>query len=395
MRLTNEPELLQLTGITTLSVVVYSSGYRRSLVNDFMFCVLPQYYCIIHPERIWDVCIHLGMLLDWSRMRTARQTKSTVVDHLRFTISVIVVICIYAADFSIFNERLGKSDFFGVRLMDIGVGSFIYNAGVVGHRGSYRRYLRSCPVLFLLGLVRYFVVRMFNLNVNPREYGTHLNFYFLLGLVNLVYCAVRSRYNFLIGVYTIVTYETILRFTHLETFILSDRRSNFLEKNKEGLMALIPYTSIFLMSTEVGKICLSDDKPRRKVWRAGVLTILFGVFYLLSSLSSDASRRVGNGAFVFLVLTIHTFHLTTYMLLESMFGLYNMQTSRFCCSSMMFVFLFSNLIVLGGNVVFNLRSFSPLAAHMNLLVYLAVVFPIPAYLASRLDLGWLGLWYRS
>lgn len=397
MDFTNGLELLQITGVTTFSLVVYSSGYPQNLLNDFLFCILPQYYAIIYPDRIWDLYLCLAMLLDYNRLRSSKpktKNRNTVIDYLRFTISAIVVIAIYAVDFRMFEKRLEKSDFFGMSLMDVGVGSFIYNGGVMGYRNSPGKYLRSCPVLITLGFIRYFVVKACNLEVNPREYGLHLNFYFLLTFVNFIYCTIKSKHNFFVGLCVITCYEVLLTATDLGYAILSDNRRSFLEQNKEGFVAVISYISIFLMSTEMGKICFSDDTQRRKTLKAFILTIFFGSLYILFSLSTESSRRIGNGAFVFWVLMLHSFHIAIYMLFESLFELYNIQISRFCSSNMMFVFLFSNVIVLLGNVSANLKAFSLLAAHAHLLSYLLVVFVIPALLTSRFNLGGLGLRYK-
>lgn len=377
-------ELLQITGTTTLSMAVYS-GYRQSLALDFLFLILPQYYAIVYPDRIWDLYLCLAMLVNVDGLKKGgmQGKRVHVVDHLRFTICVLVVTAIYAVDFSVFEKRLGKTEFYGISLMDVGVGSFIYNAGVVGHRGSTRRYLKSVPALIALGFVRYAAIRVFGISVNPREYGIHLNFYFLLAFVNLLYCAVRSRYNFVVGLLLTAFYEGALRFAGLEQLILSDSRNGLLEMNKEGLVAVAPYLSIFLISTEVGRICLSGDGPRRRALRLFVLTGLFGSLYMLFCLSSTPSRRLGNAPFVFWILMLHSLHLSVYMLFESMFAVHSMQTSRFCSANMMFVFLFSNLIVLLGNLLFNPRQFSVFGTHVHLLAYLAAVFTVPAFLSRR------------
>ena len=47
------------------------------------------------------------------------------------------------------------------------------------------------------------------------------------------------------------------------------------------------------------------------------------------------------------------------------YELHNTQIARFCSSHMMFVILFFILIVLLGNLQFNLKTFSPLAANMH------------------------------
>lgn len=400
MRNTNELELLQITGITVLSLVVYSSGYKRSVLNDFLFCIVPQYCAIIYPDRIWNLYICLALLVSYSGLRrpeaeAAGSEKTTVIDYLRFSISLMVVVAIYAVDFSIFERRLGKYHFFGIWLMDIGVGSFILNAGIVGYKSGSKRYIKSCPILIALGLIRYFTVWWFGLDVNPREYGTHLNFYFLLASVNLVYSVVKSRYDFLLGLLIVVVHEAVLKLTNLGHFILSDQRETLLEKNKEGLIAIVPYTSIFLMATEIGRVCFSKDKLRTKALRMWVLAAVFGCLYVAFNLSNEGSRRLGNGAFVFWILTLHTFHMAMYLLFESTFVMYNPLTSRFCSSNMMFVFLFSNILVLIGNISFELKSFSPLAAHLNLLLYLVAVFGAPTLLTSKLDLRWIGLGYRA
>lgn len=389
MRITNEVELLQITGVTVLSLLVYSSGYKQTLLNDFAVCILPQYYAIIYPDRLWDLYVCLAMMIDWNGLRRNKPnptSRSSVIDYLRFTISVIVVTAIYAVDFSIFDVKLRKTDFFGISLMDVGVGSFIYNAGVMGHKNSSKKYLKACPFLVALGFIRYLVVRGFDLEVNPREYGMHLNFYFLLAFVNIVYCFIRSKYNFVLGFGIMFLYEVVLKTTNFTYFVLSDSRNNLLEKNKEGLVAIIPYLSIFLMSTEIGSICFSSDSSRRKAAKTSVLTVLFGCFYVLFSVSSSASRRVGNAAFTFWILMLHSFHMSCYMFLENVFELYDIQTSKFCSSSMMFVFLFSNLLVLFGNVFFDPFAFSPLGAHMSLLSYLILVFIIPPLLFSKFSL---------
>ena len=398
MRSTDELELLQVTGIITLSLVVYSSGYKQSLFNDFLFCIIPQYYAIIYPNRIWDLYIFLIMLINYTGLRKRKshsKGRSTVIDYLRFSLSVVVAIAIYAVDFSIFEKRFEKTEFFGISLMDIGVGSFIYNAGVMSYKKNSMKYLKSCPTLIGLGFVRYFVVKAFNIDVNPREYGLHLNFYFLLAFVHIVYCLINSKHNFLIGLCIITSYEFVLKLTNFGYIILSDDRRNLIEMNKEGLVAIIPYLTIFLTSREIGRICFSDDKLTKKMLKTLTLTVLFGSFYMLFSLSSEPSRRIGNGAFAFWVLTFHSLHITIYMFFENIFDLYSIQTSRFCSSNMMFVFLFSNLIVLFGNVLFNLKAFSSLMAHLNLLSYLVLIFSIPVLVTNRFNLSSIGLGYRS
>ncbi|ADM11519.1 uncharacterized protein Eint_050710 [Encephalitozoon intestinalis ATCC 50506] len=398
MRNTNELELLQITSITALSLVVYSSGYRKSILNDFLFYIVPQYCAVMFPDRIWSTYLCLAMLFRYSQIQksTNSSEKTTVIGYLRFTISLIVVIAIYGVDFSIFDRRLGKSDFFGIQMMDIGVGSFIYNSGVVGWKGRpLRRCIRSYLVLVILGFVRYFVVKWFNIHVNPREYGIHLNFYFILAAVRLICSLIGSRYNFLLGLFLITIYEVVLKFSGLVGFIFSDQRKTFLEMNKEGLVAVIPYTSIFLMASEIGRICSSKDKVRSKGFQVLRMSGIFGCLYAVSQLSNEGSRRLGNAGFVFWILTLHTLHMGIYMLFESVIVLHNPLTSMFCSSNMMFVFLFSNLIVLLGNFFYDLGSFSPLVAHLNILSYLVLVFSIPALLASRFDLRCVGLGYRS
>ncbi|AFN83002.1 putative membrane protein [Encephalitozoon romaleae SJ-2008] len=398
MKNTNELELLQITGMSALSLMVYSSGYRKTMLNDFLFCIVPQYCAIMFPNEIWILYLCLVILAKYPKIRRSKETtneKTSVIDHLRFTISALVVIAIYGVDFTMFDKRLGKSHFLGISLMDIGVGSFIYNSGVVRCKSRFKRkHVKSYLILILLGFVRFFVVKWFNISVNPKEYGTHLNFYFLLAIVNFICSMVKSRYNFLLGLLVITVYEGVLRFSRLMFFIFSDERRTFLEKNKEGLTAIISYVSIFLMATEVGRICLSQGKIRRKALRVLGMSGIFACLYVTSCFSCEGSRRLGNAAFVFWILALHTFHVGIYMLLESTIVMYNPLVVMFCSSNMMFIFLFSNLIVLVGNTFFDLKSFSPIAGHLNMLVYLISVFLAPALLASRFDLRWIGLGYR-
>ncbi|TBU17280.1 putative membrane protein [Ordospora colligata] len=398
MRIGNELELIQLTGVSVFSLLVYSTGYQKTLLNDFLFCIVPQYLAVMYPDSVGNIYICLTMLISYSgieKKTNRNDPKTRVIDMMRFGVSLLVVIAIYAADFSMFDQRLGKLHFFGIGLMDIGVGSFIFNGGIVGYKNKSRRYFKSCPILLVLGLTRYFVVEYFGLNVNPREYGMHLNFYFLLAFVNLMYAIIRSRHDFAVGMCIITVYEMVLKSTGLMHFILSDKRETLFEKNKEGMLAIIPYLSIFLMATAVGKICFSDLKRYMKGLRMLGITAIFGFLYVMFSMMNEASRRLGNGAFVFWILGLHSLHMTVYLLFESMVDLHVPLVMRFSSSNMMFVFLFSNLLVLAGNVMFELKAFSSLLSHVNMLMYLVSVFVIPAVFANAFDLRRIGLKYRA
>ena len=90
-------------------------------------------------------------------------------------------ICILAVDFHIFPRRFAKAETYGTGLMDVGVGAFVFNAGMVSRsHKTWAERLKSAVPMITLGLVRLATVKGVDYQEHVTEYGIHWNFFFTL-----------------------------------------------------------------------------------------------------------------------------------------------------------------------------------------------------------------------
>ncbi|KAI5298893.1 hypothetical protein KEM56_003687, partial [Ascosphaera pollenicola] len=197
---------------------------------------------------------------------------------------IITCLAILAVDFRIFPRRFAKVETWGTSLMDLGVGSFVFSAGLVSARqvlrdrdaASSRRSLphrlavaiRHSAPLFVLGLVRLYSVKGLDYAEHVTEYGVHWNFFFTLALlapcVEVFHAAtaVLPSYEAL-ALIVAVAYQVVLESTSLKEFILiSPRGGSLLSKNREGVFSFIGYFAIFLAGRATGMQAIPHDFSR-------------------------------------------------------------------------------------------------------------------------------------
>jgi len=125
------------------------------------------------------------------------------VTNYRASMLVTTAVCILAVDFPVFPRRFAKTETFGFSLMDAGVGSYVFAAGLVsqearkgqqkvspeGQAGSsslssslshVAKSLVECLPLLILGLCRLTAVKATGYHEHVTEYGVHWNFFFTL-----------------------------------------------------------------------------------------------------------------------------------------------------------------------------------------------------------------------
>ena len=185
---------------------------------------------------------------------------------------ITTILAILAVDFPIFPRRFAKVETWGTSLMDLGVGSFVFSAGVVSARSLYKdngqgvrpniftRMLtatRHTIPLLVLGIVRLISVKGLEYAEHVTEYGVHWNFFFTIAflppfveladsLLNVLFRSPKFKYTFL-AITISVVYELVLNNTRLLSYILiSPRGPSLLSKNREGVFSFIGYLSIFL-----------------------------------------------------------------------------------------------------------------------------------------------------
>jgi glucosaminylphosphatidylinositol acyltransferase len=200
--------------------------------------------------------------------------------HYRGSMLVVTCLAILAVDFPIFPRRYAKVETWGTSLMDLGVGSFVFSAGVVSARAIARttpsssgqpsnpgstflsrlgKSARHSIPLFILGFIRLYSVKGLDYAEHVTEYGVHWNFFFTLALLppfaeisDTMTSRVFKSYEVL-AVVLAVSYEIVLNNTRLLSYILiSPRGPDLLSKNREGVFSFTGYLAIFLAGRGAG-----------------------------------------------------------------------------------------------------------------------------------------------
>ena len=198
---------------------------------------------------------------------------------------MIIVTClaILAVDFRVFPRRFAKVENWGTSLMDLGVGSFVFSAGLVGARPILRERasghstglgarlyasVRHAVPLLVLGLVRLYSVKGLDYAEHVSEYGVHWNFFFTMALLPPFVALFHSLFAVvpsyaLLSLLLGVAYQVVLDSTSLKAYILVAPRTDLLSKNREGVFSFIGYLAIFLAGQATGMYVLprADFQP--------------------------------------------------------------------------------------------------------------------------------------
>lgn len=275
--------------------------------------------------------------------------------------AMMVATCssILAVDFPIFPRRFAKVENWGTSLMDLGVGSFVFSAGVVSARSILKEKVATSPrqlgllrrlaaasrhsiPLLVLGLVRLYSVKGLDYAEHVTEYGVHWNFFFTLGLLPPFVEIFHTLYS-VVPSYEILTllivtaYQVALESTDLKAYILvSPRGPDLLSKNREGVFSFIGYLAIFLAGRATGlriiprgtadKKTSTAQQARRRVLAS--LAITAGIWTLLFILNSTlafgfgagipVSRRLANMPYVFWIAAFNNAQIFFFCLTETL-----------------------------------------------------------------------------
>ncbi|KAL6122075.1 hypothetical protein NUSPORA_00923 [Nucleospora cyclopteri] len=276
------PELFSLITLSYSGSLLYTAIGINSAFLEFSLLVLPFYLTLCYFNYVYIIVISFaviaGLITSFAKFcfneknlicglkrvfkkdKTVEETnfktnlgfKITATDYTRTNIIILVGICIFLADFSIFDSaKLGKQMYVkALKLMDIGSGCFTCNAGFVFSVCSIRRKLYSIAICLVFGSFRLITVLTKNVDVNEREFGIHLNFFYILAVITLI-MMIKIRYKMILGLILSVIYEIAL-VTFLEQWILKDYRQNFFWANIEGFCFIIPSLAMTLIMNSFG-----------------------------------------------------------------------------------------------------------------------------------------------
>ncbi|KAL1898552.1 Glucosaminyl phosphatidylinositol (GlcN-PI) nositol acylation protein [Sporothrix stenoceras] len=290
--------------------------------------------------------------------------KKAFLTTYRGAMMTITCLAILAVDFRIFPRRFAKVETWGTSLMDMGVGSFVFSAGVVAARSVLKEQqqvlagngkavpslarrlltsLRHSLPLLALGIVRLLSVKGLDYAEHTSEYGVHWNFFFTLGLLPPFVAVAQAALQLIpssaaLSLILAGAYQVALETTELKAYVLTAPRVDLISKNREGLASFVGYLAIFLAGQDTGMYLLPSSRsatPRSSnigalAWvqqtlfanRLAAWAVVWWVLHQLSinrapyGLGLTESRRLANLPYVLWVLSFNVQQLTMFYLVD-------------------------------------------------------------------------------
>ncbi|EDW50108.1 GM14174 [Drosophila sechellia] len=256
---------------------------------EFILVILP---CILLVSVAVDYSGYIGLIMLgatlWflrtsralERARTRVQfdlggNRPMCLSILRALTHLITAVCILAIDFGSFYRPYRKSRQFGAKLMDTGIGLFVFTKAMV----SRRTFTGLISAGFLGALVS--ILARKDLHLLPLGFGLLVIHQFGLSVL---------------GISDYVMNEDV-------------ERSSFLNANREGLVSLPGFVGLFLLSIYVNrwmvaKSLLSYSEFVRKLRRLFYLVLILWTSFVISAYEIGISRVTCNLGYVIWVLAI-------------------------------------------------------------------------------------------
>jgi GWT1 len=225
MQTSSELELASILAVHPISILAFSK-FSNSHAADFLAIVVPQYLTIQFPALIPCYFVFCIVVIALRKKTLCNSEPNIYYDLVRSGLMIQTTICIFLCDFSFWVKKFGKSELYGLTLMDLGIGGFIFNTGMLSCKMKLGKIKHTIIILLVLGFIRLFAIKVFQLEVNPTEYGYHWNFYFTLAFLNILFYVhshiVRSCIKFL------------CKFTNYEYFKNDETKSQHGSLNNES-----------------------------------------------------------------------------------------------------------------------------------------------------------------
>jgi len=273
----------------------------------------------------------------------------------RGSMMILTCICILAVDFRIFPRRFAKVETWGTSLMDMGVGSFVFSAGIVASRPILKeraegrvtplitrltRSIRHSLPLLALGVIRLLSVKGLDYAEHVTEYGVHWNFFFTLGFLPPLVALFQSALSIIpsyaaLALLLGTLYQITLENTELMAYILAGPRTDLLSMNREGVFSFWGYLAIFLAGQDIGMRVLprrlspgsattpASQRTRLLLTMVGWSAAWTTLYFLTTDYSYGAgvsvSRRLANLPYILWVAAINTTLLTVFCVVDMVF----------------------------------------------------------------------------
>jgi len=440
-------------------VVFYSTGIKKDgsikqYLLDFITLVLPilvnftlgaAYHGRINCLLIALLIIYLGFKFRWREMELYPAWSSTYpftknkscVTAFRSYVTLCTVTAILGIDFfHVFPRDFAKSKYWGYSLMDTGVGSFVFMAGLVApeardpgilsHKKKLlKKALLTSTVLVTIGLIRLGSMSALGFHQSEYEYGKHWNFFFTLASVKMLSSLILSlptphsislvQYSWALsagigGLYQIFLNHSI---TDYLRHFSKDENDNFMDANRFGIYSSIGMVSLYFAGCAYGHQVF---KKRETLWEQFRLllcivcssAVLWIAMLVANSNIEMASRCFGNITYILWATAHNSALLASNFLLEFIAVLVNKQLedpwipgcckscyykdksrARCCCllsaiaANQLLFFVIGNLLTGLINALLKTRKIHTVPAMSALTVYLLACTGIVCLMMAR------------
>lgn len=335
-------DFLQIITIPHLSTLFYSKLCPKHPILEFLLYSVPQYLVVMFLDKAYLVFISLlvPIIVIPGRFHYKYEKSTDPIDRSRMLIIFLVMLAIFAADFKGYDSsKLGKSMDLNFRLMDVGVGSFVYNAGLVSYKAKNSKKMVNFLKCFIFGTARFLSKIFLKIDVREAEFGRHLNFFYDLGFLNLITMFFKPKNPFFTGVFILLMYQGALSLG-LDEVILNNRRENIFMANLEGILFLIPQLSIIFMSQSFGRSMI--EKKRLDATK----DLMYGLLvFLVSYCFQPIARRLHNMPFCSLMFASNAFVAILFDFCNMKFGVCELSITKFGSKNMLNILIIGNLMI--------------------------------------------------
>ncbi|XP_017782074.1 PREDICTED: uncharacterized protein At4g17910-like [Nicrophorus vespilloides] len=319
--------------------------------------------------------------------------RKSFVTNARSTINVLTAVAILGIDFKLFPNQFHKTKKYGISLMDVGVGLYVYANGIVapeirGHKGTLLKTILNVLPLLVIGVLRFVITHEIDYHVSVTEYGVHWNFFITLAVTKLVSALIMLpiRNSFtscaILGFAVLGLHQAGLYWV-LEDWVFSGAaRSNFLEANREGVVSSIGYVGLYFLSVAFGFVLHGRNKQKTRLLGELFSCVLFvAVCTVLLHSWFNISRCLANSTYCLWVLFIGVLMTTLYYFLENFLRFFYTNVENVIHVPFIFdainyngltFFLVANLLTGFVNIVFKTKSITDPYSLLILTIYMTV-----------------------
>lgn len=249
-------------------------------------------------------------------------------------------------------------------------------------------FLRPIALVLIFGVARFVTVKGVNYQEHVTEYGVHWNFYFTLAGVYLVYSLLRACGKWavspIVALLIAFGYQLYLSQFGGEYYILESPRDSLLSQNREGILSLAGYTSLYLVSIYTGQCIFGAIEPntfkshRNMRWLVISLFCISGLLWAATFLSirliAQPSRRMLNISYMLWVMAQSLSLIALYSGIQIVCMLPRMPLlCRGVNNNQLFVFIVANLMTGAINLSMHTINSSPEVSCGVLLTYMLII----------------------